>query len=65
MVCLQIKSHHGFRLKFCTGNGIQHAFYQDPNVLYISIHVYEDGTFYPSLVDGNHLHCGEGLGLGK
>ncbi|KAL9606962.1 MAG: hypothetical protein Q9167_008075, partial [Letrouitia subvulpina] len=47
------------------GNGIQHAFYQDPNVLYISIHVYEDGTFYPSLVDGDHLHCGEGLGLGK
>ncbi|KAL9039008.1 MAG: hypothetical protein Q9214_005052, partial [Letrouitia sp. 1 TL-2023] len=47
------------------GNGIQHAFYQDPNVLYISIHVYEDGTFYPSLVDGNHLHCGESHGLGK
>ncbi|KAL3963760.1 hypothetical protein ACCO45_000764 [Purpureocillium lilacinum] len=29
------------------GNGIQNIFYQDPNVLYISIHVYQNGHFYP------------------
>lgn len=47
------------------GNGIQQAFYLDPNVLYISIHVHEDGTFYPSGPFGDHLHCGAGPGLGK
>ncbi|KAF2660148.1 hypothetical protein K491DRAFT_589511 [Lophiostoma macrostomum CBS 122681] len=47
------------------GNGIQHAFYQDPNVLYVSLHVYKNGEFYPGLVDGNLDHCGEGPGLGK
>lgn len=47
------------------GNGIQQAFYQDPNVLYISIHVHEDGNFYPSGPYGDHLHCGAGPGLGK
>ncbi|KAG8526199.1 uncharacterized protein KY384_000192 [Bacidia gigantensis] len=47
------------------GNGIQQAFYQDPNVLYISIHVHEDGTFYPAGPGGDHLHCGAGPGLGK
>ncbi|KAL8693098.1 MAG: hypothetical protein Q9218_002022, partial [Villophora microphyllina] len=47
------------------GNGIQQAFEQDPNVLYISIHVHEDGTFYPQGPYGDHLHCGVGPGLGK
>jgi histone deacetylase 6 len=47
------------------GNGIQHAFYDDPNVLYISLHVYKDGNFYPSLPDGNLNYCGEGPGEGK
>ncbi|MCJ1426843.1 Histone deacetylase hda1 [Sticta canariensis] len=47
------------------GNGIQQSFYQDPNVLYISIHVHEDGNFYPSGPYGDHLHCGAGPGLGK
>lgn len=47
------------------GNGIQQAFYQDPNVLYISLHVHEDGNFYPSGNYGDHLHCGGGAGLGK
>ena len=47
------------------GNGIQQAFYQDPNVLYISIHVHEDGNFYPSGPYGDHYHCGAGPGLGK
>ncbi len=47
------------------GNGIQQAFYQDPNVLYISLHVHEDGNFYPSGPYGDHNHCGGGSGLGR
>jgi histone deacetylase 6 len=54
------------------GNGIQQANYNDPNVLYISLHVHEKGHFYPELSYrdkrgpyGDHLHCGEGPGLGK
>jgi histone deacetylase 6 len=47
------------------GNGIQHAFYDDPNVLYISLHVFRDGNFYPNLPDGNLNYCGEGPGEGK
>lgn len=46
------------------GNGIQQAFYDDPSVLYISLHLHKDGTFYPSGDYGDHLHCGEGPGLG-
>jgi histone deacetylase 6 len=47
------------------GNGIQKAFYDDPNVLYISPHVYADGKFYPGGKEGNWDHVGEGAGLGK
>jgi histone deacetylase 6 len=54
------------------GNGIQQANYDDPNVLYISLHVHENGRFYPELSYrdgrgpyGDHLHCGEGAGLGR
>lgn len=53
------------------GNGIQNIFYQDPNVLYISLHVYSDGTFYPGkppnemIPDGGIDNCGSGPGLGK
>jgi histone deacetylase 6 len=47
------------------GNGVQHAFYEDPNVLYISLHVYKDGNFYPNLKDGNLDYCGQGPGEGK
>lgn len=54
------------------GNGIQQAHYDDPNVLYISIHVHQNGYFYPecSYRDqrgpyGDHLHCGAGAGMGK
>ena len=30
------------------GNGIQHAFEEDPSVLYFSVHRYEKGLFFPS-----------------
>lgn len=53
------------------GNGIQQANYDDPNVLYISLHVHKDGNFYPekSYRDnreryGDHLHCGAGVAQG-
>lgn len=54
------------------GNGIQQANYDDPNVLYMSLHVHEHGRFYPECsyrdkrpAYGDHLHCGAGEGLGK
>ena len=54
------------------GNGIQQANYDDPNVLYISLHVHLNGQMYPehSYRDrrgtyGDHLHCGSGAGMGK
>lgn len=53
------------------GNGIQNMFYEDPNVLYISLHVYMDGSFYPGqpedegIPDGGLDKCGAGPGLGK
>lgn len=54
------------RLISCdVGNGVQKAFYDDPNVLYISIHVHMDGRFYPSGPNGDHLHCGKEAGIGK
>ena len=47
------------------GNGVQKAFYDDPNVLYISVHVHMDGRFYPCNPNGDHIHCGKGAGIGK
>ena len=47
------------------GNGIQNIFEEDPNVLYISLHVYQDAKFYPNSPRGNHLHVGVGEGEGK
>lgn len=47
------------------GNGIQQAFEDDPNVLYVSLHVHKNGQFYPPGNYGDHLHCGLGEGLGK
>lgn len=50
---------------FHAGNGIQKAFYDDPNVLYISLHVYQDGRFYPGGDEGDLDHCGNGSGAGR
>lgn len=52
------------------GNGIQNIFYENPNVLYISIHVYQNGTFYPGQpddggTDGGLNQCGAGPGIGR
>jgi histone deacetylase 6 len=47
------------------GNGVQMAFEDDPNVLYISLHVHNGGKFYPSGDYGDHLHIGIGAGEGR
>ncbi|RCH81495.1 Histone deacetylase, partial [Rhizopus stolonifer] len=44
------------------GNGTQKMFYDNPNVLYISIHRWDKGRFYP--FTGAPDECGEGNGLG-
>ncbi|KAJ3559715.1 hypothetical protein NM688_g166 [Phlebia brevispora] len=46
------------------GNGTQRAFYNDSSVLYISLHRYENGQYYPNGPFGNMTSCGEGAGLG-
>ncbi|KAF8633266.1 hypothetical protein AX17_004442 [Amanita inopinata Kibby_2008] len=46
------------------GNGTQRAFYDDPTVLYVSLHRYEQGTFYPCGPFGGMQSCGEGPGTG-
>ncbi|KAI1780603.1 putative histone deacetylase A [Hypoxylon cercidicola] len=53
------------------GNGVQNMFYDDPNILYISLHVYENGNFYPGkpdnpmIPDGDIDKVGDGPGQGK
>ncbi|CCJ31234.1 unnamed protein product [Pneumocystis jirovecii] len=47
------------------GNGTQRVFYDDDSVLYISLHRYEDGRFYPGTKYGNYDKVGSGKGLGK
>lgn len=47
------------------GNGTQTAFLSDPNVLFISLHRYENANFYPGTTYGNLDQCGEGAGVGR
>lgn len=44
------------------GNGTQQAFYSDPNVLYVSLHRYDDGNFFPG--SGSPEEVGTGCGVG-
>ncbi|CAG05956.1 unnamed protein product, partial [Tetraodon nigroviridis] len=44
------------------GNGTQQAFYSDPSVLYISLHRYDDGNFFPG--SGAPEEVGSGAGNG-
>ncbi|KAJ7072273.1 histone deacetylase clr3 [Mycena amicta] len=46
------------------GNGTQRAFNEDPSVLYISLHRYERGEFYPCGPFGALQSVGEGPGRG-
>lgn len=45
------------------GNGTQQMFYDDPNVLYMSIHRHDDGNFFPGT--GGPTECGVGDGIGS
>ncbi|TRY81902.1 hypothetical protein DNTS_034455, partial [Danionella cerebrum] len=44
------------------GNGTQEIFYRDPNVLYISLHRYDNGNFFPG--SGGPAEVGSGAGEG-
>uniref|UniRef100_A0A3B3Q227 Histone deacetylase n=1 Tax=Paramormyrops kingsleyae TaxID=1676925 RepID=A0A3B3Q227_9TELE len=44
------------------GNGTQEAFYSDPSVLFISLHRYDDGNFFPG--SGGPTEVGSGTGEG-
>ncbi len=44
------------------GNGTQKVFYDDPSVLYISLHRHDNGNFYPGT--GGPVECGVGQGVG-
>uniref|UniRef100_A0A665WB82 Histone deacetylase n=1 Tax=Echeneis naucrates TaxID=173247 RepID=A0A665WB82_ECHNA len=45
------------------GNGTQQAFYDDPNVLYMSIHRYDDGNFFPGSGAPDEVGSGPGVGF--
>ena len=46
------------------GQGTQHIFENDPKVLYISIHRYDNGTFFPKTTDANYTEVGSNTGKG-
>ncbi|KAH3684991.1 hypothetical protein WICPIJ_004023 [Wickerhamomyces pijperi] len=46
------------------GNGTQKAFYDDPRVLYISLHRFELGKYYPGTKAGDLDQVGSGEGVG-
>ncbi|KAL8604359.1 hypothetical protein ACOMHN_028122 [Nucella lapillus] len=46
------------------GQASQYMFYNDPRVLYFSIHRYEHGEFWPNLRESDYDYIGEGKGQG-
>ncbi|XP_047441722.1 histone deacetylase 6 [Mugil cephalus] len=46
------------------GNGTQHMFEDDSSVLYVSLHRYDNGTFFPSSEDAAPDKVGVGKGAG-
>ena len=44
------------------GNGIQNIFYDDPSVLYLSLHRFDQGDYFPQQKDGNYCFTGKGPG---
>lgn len=45
------------------GDGTAQIFYEDPSVLYMSIHRFDNGSFYPGPM-GKHERAGDGKGRG-
>ncbi|KAK3828099.1 MAG: histone deacetylase Clr3 [Benniella sp.] len=67
-----LQKYHGLQKIFILdwdvhhGNGTQSAFYDDPDVVYCSIHRFDHGLFYPGdPVAGAHTAIGEGPGRGR
>jgi len=46
------------------GNGIQHMFEEDPSVLYVSLHRFDHGGFFPGKKDADYDSVGRGAGKG-
>ncbi|KAM9577234.1 protein deacetylase HDAC6 isoform 2-T4 [Trichechus inunguis] len=46
------------------GNGTQHIFEDDPSVLYMSLHRYDHGTFFPMGNEGASSQIGQAPGMG-
>ena len=46
------------------GQGTQQAFYSDPRVVYMSVHRYEKGAYWPHLRESNFDFIGENKGKG-
>ena len=46
------------------GQGVQRAFYEDSRVLYMSVHRYEEGRYWPHLRESNFDCIGDGQGTG-
>lgn len=46
------------------GNGTQHIFESNPNVLYISVHRFDNGSFFPKSKDADYDVVGSGAGKG-
>ncbi|XP_042328007.1 histone deacetylase 9 [Sceloporus undulatus] len=44
------------------GNGTQQAFYADPSILYVSLHRYDEGNFFPGSGAPNEVGSGPGEG---
>jgi len=46
------------------GNGTQYIFEEDPRVLYISVHRYDNGNFFPNSKAANYTNVGLNVGEG-
>ncbi|XP_015110573.1 histone deacetylase 6 [Diachasma alloeum] len=46
------------------GQATQQMFYDDPRVVYFSIHRYENGSFWPNLRESDYHYVGAGAGVG-
>ncbi|KZC13630.1 Histone deacetylase 6, partial [Dufourea novaeangliae] len=46
------------------GNGTQSIFEEDPRVLYMSVHRYDNGSFFPNSKNANYTYVGSGAGEG-
>lgn len=65
--CITVPTHcntHAARLDDTAGNGTQRVFWDDPTVLYMSLHRYDGGHFYPGGNFGSMDMVGEGPGKG-